>query len=194
MALACGNTYVMKPSERVPGATMMMVKMALDAGVPAGALNVIHGQHDAVNFLCDDPRIKAVSFVGGNRAGEHIFDRATRNGKRAQCNLGAKNHATVMPDADKESTINALVGAAFGAAGQRCMALSTAIFIGDAQQWIPEIVAKARALRVAAGSDPKADLGPLISPEVCFSNIFLIRSSLTLFWRLPHRARIVLRS
>jgi malonate-semialdehyde dehydrogenase (acetylating)/methylmalonate-semialdehyde dehydrogenase len=92
---------------------------------------VVHGTVDCVNFICDAPAIKAISFVGGNRAGEHIHDRGTRNGKRVQANLGAKNHATILPDADKESTLNALTGAAFGASGQRCMALSVAIFVGS---------------------------------------------------------------
>lgn len=121
---------------------------------------------DSVNFICDDPRIKAISFVGSNRAGEYIHDRGTRNGKRVQSNMGAKNHATVLPDADKEATLNALAGAAFGAAGQRCMALSTAIFVGEARNWIKDLKAKAASLKVNEGTKADADLGPLISVEV----------------------------
>jgi malonate-semialdehyde dehydrogenase (acetylating)/methylmalonate-semialdehyde dehydrogenase len=165
MAIACGNTYVIKPSERTPGATLMLAKLAQQAGLPDGVLNVVHGTVDCVNFLCDDPRIRAVSFVGSNRAGEYIHDRATKNGKRAQCNMGAKNHATILPDADKESTLNALAGAAFGAAGQRCMALSTAIFVGESKNWIKDLAVKAKSLKVGEGFQQGADLGPLISVD-----------------------------
>eukprot|EP00079_Xenopus_tropicalis_P012056 XP_002938634.1 PREDICTED: methylmalonate-semialdehyde dehydrogenase [acylating], mitochondrial [Xenopus tropicalis] len=164
MAMVCGNTYLMKPSERVPGATMFLVQLLQDAGVPDGTINIIHGQHAAVNFICDHPAIRAISFVGSNQAGEYIYDRGSRNGKRVQSNMGAKNHGVVMPDANKENTLNQLVGAAFGAAGQRCMALSTAVLVGEAKQWLPELVEKAKKLQVNAGDQPGADLGPLISP------------------------------
>ncbi|KAM4690965.1 methylmalonate-semialdehyde/malonate-semialdehyde dehydrogenase [acylating], mitochondrial [Rhinophrynus dorsalis] len=164
MAMVCGNTYLMKPSERVPGATMFLARLLQDAGAPDGTLNIIHGQHDAVNFICDHPAIKAISFVGSNQAGEYIYERGSRNGKRVQSNMGAKNHGVVMPDANKENTLNQLVGAAFGAAGQRCMALSTAVLVGEARNWLPELVEKAKKLRVNAGDQPGADLGPLISP------------------------------
>lgn len=110
MANACGNTFIMKPSERDPGAAMILADLAHKAGLPKGVLNVIHGAHSAVNFICDHPAIKAISFVGSNRAGEYIHDRGSRNGKRVQANLGAKNHACISPDADKESTLNALTG------------------------------------------------------------------------------------
>jgi len=153
----------MKPSEQDPGAAMMLAAMAKEAGLPDGVLNIIHGTHDAVNFICDAPEIRAVSFVGGNAAGEHIFARATATGKRVQSNMGAKNHAVIMPDASADSTIDALVGAAFGAAGQRCMALSVAIFVGDSKEWIPEIAARAKELKVSCGFDDDADVGPLIS-------------------------------
>eukprot|EP00696_Hemimastix_kukwesjijk_P004495 gnl/Hemi2/15554_TR5229_c0_g1_i1.p1 gnl/Hemi2/15554_TR5229_c0_g1~~gnl/Hemi2/15554_TR5229_c0_g1_i1.p1 ORF type:complete len:550 (+),score=212.95 gnl/Hemi2/15554_TR5229_c0_g1_i1:52-1650(+) len=165
IALACGNTFVLKPSERTPGASMVLARLAAKAGVPDGVLNIIHGTADAVNFLCDAAPIRAVSFVGGNQAGEHIHDRATKNGKRAQCNMGAKNHATVLPDANKETTLNALAAAAFGAAGQRCMALSTAIFVGEAKNWVGELAARAKTLHVNEGNQAHADLGPLISKE-----------------------------
>jgi malonate-semialdehyde dehydrogenase (acetylating)/methylmalonate-semialdehyde dehydrogenase len=165
VASVTGNTMLLKPSEKDPGAAMLLAKLAQKAGLPDGVLQVIHGGVDTVNFLCDAPSVRAISFVGGNQAGEHIFDRGTKNGKRVQSNLGAKNHATVMPDADKETTINALVGACFGAAGQRCMALSTIIFVGESKNWLPEIVEKAKKLRVGNGMDSTTEVGPLISKE-----------------------------
>ena len=127
MAIACGNTFVLKPSEQDPLVTMKLVELALEAGVPPGVLNVIHGGADAVNAVCDHPDIKAVSFVGSTAVGTHVYNRASVNGKRVQCMMGAKNHCIVLPDANKEQTIANLVGAAFGAAGQRCMALSLAL-------------------------------------------------------------------
>uniref|UniRef100_A0A8C6WKT3 Methylmalonate-semialdehyde/malonate-semialdehyde dehydrogenase [acylating], mitochondrial n=1 Tax=Neogobius melanostomus TaxID=47308 RepID=A0A8C6WKT3_9GOBI len=165
MGMVCGNTYLLKPSERVPSCTMLLAKMLQDAGAPDGTLNIIHGQHNAVNFICDHPAIRAISFVGSNQAGEYIYERGSKNGKRVQSNMGAKNHGVVMPDANKENTLNQLVGAAFGAAGQRCMALSTAILVGEARSWLPELVERSKALRVNAGDQPGADVGPLISPN-----------------------------
>lgn len=165
MALVTGNTCLMKPSERDPGACMMLIEMAKEAGFPDGTVNVIHGRHDSVNFICDHPDIRAISFVGSDQAGKYIYERGSQNGKRVQSNMGAKNHGVIMPDANKENCLNQLVGAAFGAAGQRCMALSTAVFVGEARNWIPELVEKAKKLRVNAGHEPNADLGPLISPE-----------------------------
>jgi malonate-semialdehyde dehydrogenase (acetylating)/methylmalonate-semialdehyde dehydrogenase len=165
MGIACGNTYVLKPSERTPGASLILARLAKEAGMPDGVLNIIHGGVDAVNFICEEPRIRAISFVGSNQAGEYIHDKGTKHGKRVQANLGAKNHATILPDADKESTLNALCGAAFGAAGQRCMALSSAIFVGETKEWIPELVQKAASMKADVGTNPKADLGPLISAE-----------------------------
>ncbi len=163
----------MKPSERDPSACLALVELLKEAGMPDGVVSIIHGQHDAVNFICDHPDIRAISFVGetckiafveriarmhavlnegifiaalfrnirnfllvgGDRAGHHIYTRGSSNGKRVQCNMGAKNHGVIMPDANKEYTINQLVGAAFGAAGQRCMALSTAVMVGEAKDW-----------------------------------------------------------
>jgi len=165
VATVCGNTYIFKPSERVPGAAMLLVKLMQDAGCPDGVVNIIHGQHDAVNFVCDHPAIRAISFVGSDQAGQYIYERGSRNGKRVQSNMGAKNHGVIMPDANKETTITQLVGAAFGAAGQRCMALSTAVFVGEAKEWLPEIVERAKALKVNAGHEADADIGPVISPS-----------------------------
>ena len=162
IAIATSNTFVLKPSEQDPMVTMRLVELALQAGIPAGVLNVVHGGEAVVNALCDHPHIKAVSFVGSSRVGTHVYQRASLAGKRVQCMMGAKNHAIVMPDANKEQALNQLAGAAFGAAGQRCMALSVAVLVGEARSWIPELVAKARSLTVGAGKD-NPDLGPLIS-------------------------------
>lgn len=177
LSIACGNTFILKPSERDPGASMFLAQLAKEAGIPDGVLNVIHGARDAVNFICDAPEIKAISFVGGDAAGRHIHERGTQNGKRVQANMAAKNHAAVLPDADKERTIDQIVGAAFGAAGQRCMALSAAVFVGEAKNWIPEIVEKAKKLKVTEGTVPGADLGPLITPEAKKRAIDIITTS-----------------
>ncbi|KAI9361282.1 Aldehyde/histidinol dehydrogenase [Zopfochytrium polystomum] len=165
LAIACGNTCIMKPSERDPGAMMILAKLAEEAGVPKGVLNVVHGSVNTVNFICDDPHIKAISFVGGDLAGKYIFQRGTQNGKRVQSNLGAKNHGVILPDANKNHTLNQLVGAAFGAAGQRCMALSTVVLVGEARDWLPELVERAKNLKATSGFAEDADLGPLISKE-----------------------------
>lgn len=165
VAITTGNTSIIKPSERDPGATMLLMEMLNEAGCPPGVVNVIHGQHDAVNFICDDPAIKAVSFVGSDQAGKYIYERASRNGKRVQCNMGAKNHGVIMPDANRENTLNQLAGAAFGAAGQRCMALSTAVFVGEANNWISDLAKRAQNLKINAGHVPGTDLGPVISPQ-----------------------------
>lgn len=162
MALTTGNTVVLKASEKTPLTAIKLAKLAQQAGVPDGALNLIHGAHDCVNFICDDEHIKAVSFVGSNRAGEYIYDRATKNGKRAQCNLGAKNHGTILPDADKDMALDALAGAGLGAAGQRCMALSVNIFVGESQEWIPELVERAKKYKVGPGHLAGTDIGPVI--------------------------------
>ena len=132
MAIACGNTFVLKPSEQDPMVTMRLVELALEAGVPPGVLNVVHGGAQVVDAICDHPDIKAISFVGSTRVGTHVYNRATLTGKRVQCMMGAKNHAILMPDANREHSLNAIVGAAFGAAGQRCMALPVLVMVGDA--------------------------------------------------------------
>ncbi|MDB5819296.1 MAG: mmsA [Rhizobacter sp.] len=163
MAIACGNTFVLKPSEQDPLSTMKLVALALKAGIPAGVLNVIHGAEEIVNGLCDHPDIKAISFVGSTKVGTHVYNRAQLAGKRAQCMMGAKNHVVVMPDAPKEQTLNALVGAGFGAAGQRCMASSVVVFVGDSAKWIPELAERAKTLKVSAGHEPGTDVGPVIS-------------------------------
>ncbi|XP_047137677.1 probable methylmalonate-semialdehyde/malonate-semialdehyde dehydrogenase [acylating], mitochondrial isoform X1 [Hydra vulgaris] len=163
MALTTGNTFIMKPSEQDPGACMLLAQMAIDCGVPDGVLNVIHGTKPAVDFICTNPSIRAISFVGSDHVGQHIYELGCANGKRVQSNMGAKNHGVVLSDANKEMTLNQLVGAAFGAAGQRCMALSTAVFVGEAQKWIPDLVERAKKLKVNSGDQPGTDICPLIN-------------------------------
>ena len=163
MAIACGNTFVLKPSEQDPMVTMRLAELAMEAGIPPGVLNVIHGAEDVVNAICDHPDIKAISFVGSTRVGTHVYQRATLAGKRVQCMMGAKNHAVVLPDAHKEQTLNALLGASFGAAGQRCMAVSVAVLVGEAGTWAKDLVEKAQRMRVGAGNAEGTDVGPLIS-------------------------------
>eukprot|EP01060_Flectonema_neradi_P034937 TRINITY_DN6274_c0_g1_i1.p1 TRINITY_DN6274_c0_g1~~TRINITY_DN6274_c0_g1_i1.p1 ORF type:complete len:516 (+),score=122.61 TRINITY_DN6274_c0_g1_i1:81-1628(+) len=164
MAIASGNSFLLKPSERDPTAAVKLVELALQAGVPPGVVNVIHGSRSAVNYICDAPAIKAISFVGGNRAGEYIHARGTANGKRVQANLGAKNHGVIMPDASIDHAVNSLVGSSMGAAGQRCMALSVAIFVGKSQEFIDAVVEKASKLVVGKGTDAGVDVGPMITP------------------------------
>lgn len=163
MAIACGNTFVLKPSEQDPLCTMRLVELAIEAGIPKGVLNVVHGGPDVVNGICDHEDIKAVSFVGSTAVGTHVYHRASQAGKRVQCMMGAKNHAIVLPDAAKDQALNALVGSSFGAAGQRCMATSVAVMVGDAKAWIADLVEKAKTLTVNAGHEPNTDLGPVIS-------------------------------
>ncbi len=165
MAIVCGNTFVLKPSEQDPMTPMVLAQLAIEAGIPPGVLNVVHGGKEAVDALCTHPDVKAVSFVGSTHVGEHVYKLASTHGKRAQCMMGAKNHAVVMPDANKEQSLNALVGAGFGAAGQRCMATSVAVMVGEAAKWIPEIVEKAKTLKVNGGTEKGTDLGPVISKE-----------------------------
>lgn len=165
IATVTGNTLVLKPSERDPGAAMILAELVQKAGFPPGVVNIVHGAHRTVNFILDHPSIKAISFVGGNKAGEYIFSRGSANGKRVQANLGAKNHAAVLPDANRNQFLNAVVGAAFGAAGQRCMALSTLVMVGETKDWLPELAERAKALNVNGGFEEGADLGPVISPE-----------------------------
>ncbi len=163
MAVVCGNTFVLKPSEQDPMTSMLLAELALEAGLPPGVLNVVHGGKRAVDALCSHPDIVAVSFVGSTAVGTHVYRLASQHGKRVQSMMGAKNHAVVMPDANKEQSLNSLVGATFGAAGQRCMATSVVVLVGETKHWIPDLVAKARTLQVNAGLEKGADLGPLIS-------------------------------
>ncbi|NDV92724.1 CoA-acylating methylmalonate-semialdehyde dehydrogenase [Alteromonas sp. 345S023] len=165
LAIACGNTFVLKPSEQDPLTPTRLAELFLEAGAPPGVLNVIHGGKEQVEPLLTDPRIKAVSFVGSVPVGQHIYRTATANMKRAQCFAGAKNHTVIMPDANKEHVLNNLVGASVGAAGQRCMAISVAVFVGEAEKWIPELVERIAKVKPGLWNDEKAGFGPLISPQ-----------------------------
>nr|OQO27573.1 Methylmalonate-semialdehyde dehydrogenase [acylating], mitochondrial [Rachicladosporium sp. CCFEE 5018] len=165
IATVTGNTCVIKPSERDPGATMILAELAAQAGFPEGVINIVHGAAKTVDFILDEPRIKAISFVGSNKAGEYIYSRGSANGKRVQANLGAKNHCAVLPDCNKNHALNAIAGAAFGAAGQRCMALSTLVLVGETKEWAPQIAERAKALSMNGGFEKGADLGPVISPQ-----------------------------
>ncbi|KAI6701602.1 hypothetical protein NL676_015926 [Syzygium grande] len=165
VAVTCGNTFVLKPSEKDPGASIMLAELAMEAGLPDGVLNIVHGTNDIVNAICDDDDIRAVSFVGSNTAGMHIYSRASAKGKRVQSNMGAKNHAIVLADASVDATLNALAAAGFGAAGQRCMALSTVVFVGESKSWEDKLVERAQSLKVDCGTKPDADLGPVISKQ-----------------------------
>jgi len=159
LSITCGNTYVMKPSEKVPSTVNLLIDLLKESGVPDGVVNIVHGGKDTVNAMCTHKDIKGVSFVGSNQAGEHIYRTASNTGKRAQVNMGAKNHCIVMPDTEKEDALNAIVGACFGSTGQRCMAISVAVLVGDAQEWIPEIVERTKTLKVGSGWD-NSDITP----------------------------------
>ncbi|MDI2142221.1 MULTISPECIES: CoA-acylating methylmalonate-semialdehyde dehydrogenase [unclassified Pseudomonas] len=178
MAIACGNTFVLKPSEQDPLSTMLLVELAIEAGIPAGVLNVVHGGKDVVDGLCTHKDIKAVSFVGSTAVGTHVYDLAGKHGKRVQSMMGAKNHAVVLPDANREQALNALVGAGFGAAGQRCMATSVVVLVGAARQWLPDLKALAQKLKVNAGNEPGTDVGPVISKKAKARILDLIESGI----------------
>src|SRR3990167_2324437 len=178
MAIVCGNTFVLKPSEQDPMSTMELVRLALEAGVPAGVLNVVHGGKEVVDALCTHKDIKAVSFVGSTAVGTHVYDLAGKHGTPVQSMMGAKNHAVVLPDANREHALNALVGAGFGAAGQRCMATSVVVLVGAAKQWLPDLKALAQKLTVNAGSEPGTDVGPVISKKAKQRILDLIESGI----------------
>jgi malonate-semialdehyde dehydrogenase (acetylating)/methylmalonate-semialdehyde dehydrogenase len=165
LAIATGNTFVLKPSEQDPSSTMRLVELAHEAGIPPGVLNVVHGGPDVANMICDHPDIKALSFIGSTPVGTHIYNRASAAGKRVQAMMGAKNHCVIMPDANRSQAINHVIGSCFGAAGQRCMANSVVVLVGQAKDWLPEIVAASRKLKVGPGIQRDADLGPLVSPR-----------------------------
>ncbi|TCT16540.1 malonate-semialdehyde dehydrogenase (acetylating)/methylmalonate-semialdehyde dehydrogenase [Bibersteinia trehalosi] len=171
VALACGNTFVLKPSEKDPSASIRIAELLKEAGLPDGVFNVVQGDKEAVDILLKDPRIQAVSFVGSTPIAQYIYEIGCAHGKRIQALGGAKNHALIMPDADIPSTVNALLGAAFGAAGERCMALSVAVVVGDelADKIVEELTPKVKALKIGAGilpeGQPENDMGPVISKE-----------------------------
>ncbi|MDR5859967.1 CoA-acylating methylmalonate-semialdehyde dehydrogenase [Halomonas eurihalina] len=164
LAIATGNTFVLKPSEQDPSSTMRLVELAHEAGVPAGVLNVVHGGPEVANRIADHPDIKALSFIGSTHVGSLLYNRAAAAGKRMQAMMGAKNHCVVMPDANRSQAINNLLGSAFGAAGQRCMANSVVVLVGEARSWLDDIAEGARNMTVGPGIQRDADLGPLVSP------------------------------
>ncbi|MFM7968368.1 CoA-acylating methylmalonate-semialdehyde dehydrogenase [Aeromonas sp. A-5] len=165
LAVACGNGFVLKPSEQDPLTPMRLAELFTEAGAPAGILSVVHGGAEQVDALLAHPDVKAVSFVGSARVGAHVYRTATDHLKRAQCFVGAKNHMVIMPDANKAQVLSNLVGAGVGAAGQRCMAISVAVFVGSARDWIPDLAAEFARVKPGVWHDPQAAYGPLISPE-----------------------------
>lgn len=175
MAIACGNTFILKPSEQDPLTPTRLAELFIEAGAPKGVLNVIHGGKDQVNKLLNDPDIRAVSFVGSVPVGQHVYKTATDNMKRAQCFAGAKNHSVIMPDANKNQVLNNLVGASVGAAGQRCMAISVAVFVGAAQDWIEELAGLLKDVKPGLWDDESAGFGPLISPQAKAKVLSLIQ-------------------
>ncbi|MEY9104653.1 malonate-semialdehyde dehydrogenase (acetylating)/methylmalonate-semialdehyde dehydrogenase [Bradyrhizobium yuanmingense] len=167
VALACGNTFILKPSERDPSASLILAKWLEEAGLPRGVFNVVQGDKEAVDALLTHPDVAAVSFVGSTPIARYIYETATRHGKRCQALGGAKNHMIVMPDADMDQAVDALMGAAYGSAGERCMAISVAVPIGEttAQRLIQKLAPKVRALNVGPGTDPDAEMGPLVTKQ-----------------------------
>lgn len=164
LAVACGNTFILKPSEQDPLTPTRLVELFEEAGAPKGVLQVVHGDKEQVDRLLNEPAVKAISFVGSVGVGQYIYKTGTANMKRVQAFLGAKNHMVVMPDANKDAVVNNIVGASVGAAGQRCMAISVAVFVGEAQKWIPEIQQKLASVRPGHYTDPEAAYGPQITP------------------------------
>jgi malonate-semialdehyde dehydrogenase (acetylating)/methylmalonate-semialdehyde dehydrogenase len=166
LAIACGNTFVLKPSEKDPGCSLKWAALLDEAGLPPGVFNVVQGDHVAVNSLLNDQRVAAVSFVGSTAVAEHVYRTASGNGKRVQALGGAKNHLVVMPDADMDQAADALLGAGYGSAGERCMAISAIVTVGNsAEPLLEKLLPKIAALKVGPGSDNNNDMGPLITAE-----------------------------
>ncbi len=164
VALACGNTFILKPSERDPSAAMFLAELLKQAGLPDGVFNVLHGDKQAVDGLLTHPDVQAISFVGSTPIAQYIYETGARHGKRVQALGGAKNHMVVMPDADLDGTVEALIGAAYGSAGERCMAISVALAVGDiADALVEKLAARARQLKIGVGNDAAAEMGPLVT-------------------------------
>jgi malonate-semialdehyde dehydrogenase (acetylating)/methylmalonate-semialdehyde dehydrogenase len=164
VAIACGNTFVLKPSEKVPSASMRLAELFKEAGLPDGVFNVVHGDREAVDALLDHPDVAAVSFVGSTPIAKHVYETCARNGKRVQALGGAKNHAVVLPDADLDFTADALVGAAYGSAGERCMAISAVVAVGAiGDPLVAALRDRAAKLKVGPGTGEGVDMGPLIT-------------------------------
>jgi malonate-semialdehyde dehydrogenase (acetylating)/methylmalonate-semialdehyde dehydrogenase len=166
-AIACGNAFILKPSERDPGVPMKLAELMLEAGLPPGILNVVNGDKEAVDAILDDRDISAVGFVGSSSIAQYIYERSAATGKRCQCFGGAKNHLIVMPDADMNQAVDALMGAAYGAAGERCMAVSVAVPVGKttADRLMEKLIPRVESLKIGPSTDPNADYGPLVTRE-----------------------------
>src|SRR5947199_3707098 len=164
-ALACGNAFILKPSERDPSVPMRLAELLVEAGLPAGVLNVINGDKEAVDALLVDPRVKAIGFVGSSAIAEYIYTTGCAHGKRVQCFGGAKNHMIVMPDADMDQAVDALIGAGYGSAGERCMAISVAVPVGKktGDILVEKLIPLVESLKVGPSSDSQADYGPLVT-------------------------------
>jgi malonate-semialdehyde dehydrogenase (acetylating) / methylmalonate-semialdehyde dehydrogenase len=167
IAIACGNTFVLKPSERDPSTSMLVWELFNEAGFPPGVLNVVHGDREAVDAILDHPDVKAVSFVGSTPVAEHVYARGSASGKRVQALGGAKNHMIVMPDADMDQAVDALMGAGFGSAGERCMAISVAVPVGGktADRLVEALAPKIRTMKVGPATDPQSEMGPVITAQ-----------------------------
>ncbi|MFG0408933.1 CoA-acylating methylmalonate-semialdehyde dehydrogenase [Pseudomonas sp. NY5710] len=165
LAIACGNAFILKPSERDPSSTLFIAQLLLEAGLPKGILNVVHGDKEAVDALIEAPEVKALSFVGSTPIAEYIYAEGTKRGKRVQALGGAKNHAVLMPDADLDNAVSALMGAAYGSCGERCMAISVAVCVGDqvADALIAKLQPQIKALKIGAGTSCGLDMGPLVT-------------------------------
>ena len=166
-ALACGNAFILKPSERAPSVPLRIAELFLEAGLPEGVFNVVNGDKEAVDAILDHPEIKAVGFVGSTPIAEYIYARGCAAGKRVQCFGGAKNHMIVMPDADMDQAVDALIGAGYGSAGERCMAISVAVPVGEktADALIKKLIPRVESLKVGPSTDPNADYGPLVTKQ-----------------------------
>ncbi len=166
-AISAGNSFILKPSERDPSVPMRIAELFIEAGLPAGVLNVVNGGKEVVDGILDDPDIKAVGFVGSTPIAQYIYSRATANGKRAQCFGGAKNHMIIMPDADMDQTVDALIGAGYGSAGERCMAISVAVPVGKetADRLVEKLIPRVEALKIGSSLDASADFGPVVTAE-----------------------------
>jgi malonate-semialdehyde dehydrogenase (acetylating) / methylmalonate-semialdehyde dehydrogenase len=164
-AIACGNAFILKPSERDPGVPLKLAELAIAAGLPPGILNVVNGDKESVDAIIDDPDIHAIGFVGSTPIAEYIYGRGCSNGKRVQCFGGAKNHMIVMPDADMDQAVDALIGAGYGAAGERCMAISVAVPVGEqtANELVKRLIPRVESLKVGPSTDGSADFGPLVT-------------------------------
>ena len=167
VALACGNTFVLKPSERDPSTALLLADLLKQAGLPDGVFNVVHGDKLAVDALLEHPQVQAVSFVGSTPIARYIYATGTAQGKRVQALGGAKNHMVVMPDANLDQAVDALMGAAYGSAGERCMAISVAVAVGDetADALVERLAPKVRALKIGSGDQPGMEMGPLVTRE-----------------------------